>query len=156
MNVLMLLKPKSGVEYLIDTYTLRQGLEKMRAHGYTAIPVISKDGEYMGCVSEGDFLWHIIDHADKIDGIKKCENYSVKEIMNKDRNPAVNIGVSMETLVERAENQNFIPVVDDRGYFIGIVTRKTIINTFCDYENVNYLQHATVHNNAVERKAVPV
>ena len=55
MNVLMLLKPKSEVEYLIDTYTLRQGLEKMRAHGYTAIPVISKDGEYMGCVSEGDF-----------------------------------------------------------------------------------------------------
>ena len=156
MNVLMLLKPKSEVEYLIDTYTLRQGLEKMRAHGYTAIPVISKDGEYMGCVSEGDFLWHIIDNADKIDGIKKCENYSVKEIMNKDRNPAVNIGVSMETLVERAENQNFIPVVDDRGYFIGIVTRKTIINTFCDYKNVNYLQHATVHNNAVERRAVPV
>ena len=67
MNVLMLLKPKSEVEYLIDTYTLRQGLEKMRAHGYTAIPVISKDGEYMGCVSEGDFLWHIIDHADKIE-----------------------------------------------------------------------------------------
>lgn len=144
MNVLMLLKPKSEVEYLVDTYTLRQGLEKMRAHGYTAIPVISKEGEYRGCVSEGDFLWHIIDKADKIDGIKKCENYRISEIMNPERNPAVNVNVSMESLLERAENQNFIPVVDDRGYFIGIVTRKTIINTFCDYEDIKYLPSAVV------------
>lgn len=144
MNVLMLLKPKSEVEYLVDTYTLRQGLEKMRAHGYTAIPVISKEGEYRGCVSEGDFLWHIIDKADKIDGIKKCENYRISEIMNPERNPAVNVNVSMESLLERAENQNFIPVVDDRGYFIGIVTRKTIINTFCDYEDIKYLQRVVV------------
>ncbi len=147
MNVLMLLKPKSEVEYLVDTYTIRQGLEKMKIHGYTAIPVISKDGEYLGSVSEGDFLWFIVNNNDKIDGIKKCENYNVCDIINKELNPAVNIDVSMEALVERAEHQNYIPVVDDRGYFIGIVTRKTIINTFCDYENVNYLQHASVNNN---------
>ncbi len=149
MNVLMLLKPKSEVEYLIDTYTVRQGLEKMRVHGYTAIPVISKTGEYLGSVSEGDFLRFIVNNYDKLDGIKKCENYSVREIINEELNPAVNIDVSMETLVERAENQNYIPVVDDRGYFIGIVTRKTIINTFCDYESVNYLQHASVNNNLI-------
>lgn len=149
MNVLMLLKPKSEVEYLIDTYTLRQGIEKMRVHGYTDIPVISKNGEYRGCVSDGDFLRHIIDNAGDIDCIKKCENYRISEILNTERNTAVGIGVSMATLVERAANQNFIPVVDDRGYFIGIVTRKTIIETFCDEENVSYLQRVCVHSNAL-------
>lgn len=145
----MLLQPKSEVEYLIDTYTLRQGLEKMRAHGYTAIPVITKEGMYVGSVSEGDFLWNIIDKADEIDGIKKLENYRIREIMDQNRNPAVNINVSMEELIDRAENQNFIPVVDDRGYFIGIVTRKTIINTFCDYGG-SFL------NNYFKQTALPV
>ena len=59
MNVLMLLKPKETVQYIYDDNTLRQGLEKMRAHSYTAIPVISRDGRYSGTVSEGDFLYYI-------------------------------------------------------------------------------------------------
>ena len=62
MNVIMLLKPKDTVKYIYDNYTLRQGLEKMRAHGYTAIPVINADGEYVGTVNEGDFLYNIIVH----------------------------------------------------------------------------------------------
>ena len=33
----------------------------------------------------------------------------------------------MEHLVASAMNQNFVPVVDDLGNFIGIVTRKDII-----------------------------
>lgn len=61
MNVIMLLKHKDSLKYIYEDNTLRQGLEKMRAHSYTAIPVITRDGKYVGTVSEGDFLWHIID-----------------------------------------------------------------------------------------------
>ncbi|MBQ2921320.1 MAG: CBS domain-containing protein, partial [Oscillospiraceae bacterium] len=32
-----------------------------------------------------------------------------------------------EDLIERASKQNFIPVIDDRNTFIGIVTRRAII-----------------------------
>ena len=60
MNVIMLLKPKDTVQYIYEDNTLRQGLEKMRAHSYTAIPVISEDGTYVGTVSEGDFLYYIL------------------------------------------------------------------------------------------------
>ncbi len=140
MNVLMLLKPKSEIEYLTDTCTLRQGLEKMRAHGYTAIPVISKEGLYVGSVSEGDFLWHIVEYEAEIDCIRKCQNYKIREIMRPEWITAVTINVSMETLIEKAVNQNFIPVTDDRGYFIGIVTRKSIIEAFCDSENARSVQ----------------
>ena len=61
MNVIMLLKPKDTIKYIYDKNTLRQGIEKLRAHSYTAIPVISKDGKYVGTVSEGDFLYYILD-----------------------------------------------------------------------------------------------
>ena len=63
MNILFLLRPKVTVAFLYHDNTLRQGLEKMRAHGYTALPVIERDGTYAGTVNEGDFLWHMVDHG---------------------------------------------------------------------------------------------
>lgn len=131
MNVLMLLNPKSEVEYLVDSCTLRQGLEKMRAHSYTAIPVITKDGLYVGSVSEGDFLWYIVENSDEIGGMKSCEQHKIREIIRENYIPAVTVDVDTTTLIERSTRQNFIPVTDDRGYFIGIVTRRRIIQTFC-------------------------
>lgn len=128
MNVLMLLKTKEQVAYLYDTNTLRQGLEKMKAHGYTAIPVLSNDGKYIGCVSEGDFLWHMLSTENY--NIKNQEQYIISDIIRGNFNPSVKIDVSMEELLIRGMNQNFIPVTDDRDYFIGIVTRQDIIKTF--------------------------
>ena len=40
---------------------------------------------------------------------------------------AVTVSTSMDQLIEAAMNQNFVPVVDDRGMFIGIVRRQAII-----------------------------
>ena len=130
MNVLMLLKPKETVKYTYETNTLRQGLEKMRAHSYTAIPVISEDGKYVGTVSEGDFLYYIVDLRSNT--IKDRKKHRVSDIIRKDFNPAVRINVSMDELLRRAVNQNFVPVTDDWGTFIGIVTRQDIIKHFID------------------------
>ncbi|MGN0133048.1 MAG: CBS domain-containing protein [Lachnospiraceae bacterium] len=125
MNVISLLMPKTQVAYLCEDDSIRQGLEKMRNHGYTAIPVLSKDGHYRGTVSEGDFLWHILDKQNN--SLKEQETMSIKEVLRENFNPAVKIGVTMKELLERAMQQNFVPVVDDREFFIGIVTRQSII-----------------------------
>lgn len=130
MNVIMLLKPKDTVKYIYDTNTLRQGLEKMRAHSYTAIPVISEEGKYVGTVSEGDFLYYIIDARNS--AIKEKEKHRVSDILRKNFNPAVKIDVTMDELLNRAVNQNFVPVTDDLGTFIGIVTRQDIIRYFIE------------------------
>ena len=49
MNIAYFLLPKARVAYLYDDCTFRQGLEKMRHHGYTAIPVISRSGQIRYC-----------------------------------------------------------------------------------------------------------
>lgn len=134
MNVIKLLKPKDTVKYIYSKNTLRQGLEKMRANSYTAIPVITKeDGKYVGTVSEGDFLYYILDVGSE--GMKEQEKYYVSDIIRKDFNPAVRIDVTMDELLERSMQQNFIPVVDDTGTFIGIVTRQDIIKCFVNKNN---------------------
>ena len=130
MNVIMLLKPKTTVQYIFEGNTLRQGLEKMRAHSYTAIPVISQDGKYVGAVSEGDFLYYILDQRNN--SLKAKEKHLVRDIMREGFNPAVRIDVTMDELLERAMRQNFVPVTDDFDTFIGIVTRQDIIRNFIE------------------------
>lgn len=125
MNVISLLTPKAQVAYLYDDYTVRQGLEKLRAHGYTAIPVLSRDGSYVGTVSEGDFLWSILDNRNN--SLAAQEKRPLRHVMRKSFNPAVSIRVTMDELLDQAMRQSFIPVVDDRGAFVGIVTRQAIM-----------------------------
>ncbi len=130
MNILYLLRIKNEVKYIYDTNTLRQGIEKMRNHGYTAIPVISESGDYIGTISEGDFLWHILRYGEG--SLKAQEDFLIRDIVRDDFMPAVRVTATAEELVERAMNQNFVPVVDDRNKFIGIVTRRDIIKYFIE------------------------
>lgn len=130
MNIISLLKSKNTVSYLYAENTLRQGLEKMKAHGYTAIPVITDTGDYVGCISEGDFLWYLTNYPEC--DRKTMEHIFIRDIMREDWNPAVRIDISFDVLFDRIINQNFVPVVDDRNKFIGIITRRDIMCAFRD------------------------
>lgn len=133
MNIAFFLVPKCNVAFLYEDNTLRQGIEKMKFHGYTSIPVITNDGKYAGSISEGDFLWYIIDNEEKeLTKInpRNIENKKIKDVIKIDKTPPVLITASMETLLIRAMDQNYVPVVDDRGTFMGIVTRRDIIRHY--------------------------
>lgn len=104
----------------------------MRAHGYTAIPVLSKNGEYKGTVTEGDFLRHLLE-KEKVD-LREEQGCYVQNILREGFNEAVTINATMEELLIKVMEQNFVPVVDDRNFFVGIITRKDIIKYFYDKE----------------------
>ena len=139
MNIAYFLTPKSSVAYLFDDYTFRQGLEKMRHHGYTAIPVIDREGVYRGIVSEGDFLWRMLqEDEDAAFTMRDMERLAVRDILKKNH-PPVPITVSMDDLVHSAMSQNFVPVIDDDYRFIGIITRKDIIRYLAEKDKVFFV-----------------
>ena len=125
-NILFFLTPKAMCAYLNDDFTLRQALEKMEAAGYSALPILNKRGEYRGTITQGDVLWALknLCYMD----IRQAEARRITEIPRKKDNVPVRVTTSMQELVERAANQNFVPVVDDKDAFIGLVTRRAIIN----------------------------
>ena len=125
MNILFFLTPKSDVAFLYDDETLRQALEKMEYHKYSAVPVISRSGKYIGTITEGDMLWGIKNQYDL--SLRDSEHISVSAIKRRSDNRPVYVNATMEDLIDKALNQNFVPVVDARGMFIGIVRRQAII-----------------------------
>lgn len=130
MNVLFFLTPKSEVAHLHDDWTLRQAIEKLERSGYRAIPMIDRQGHYIGTVTEGDILWMLKKRYDM--NLRAAENVSILAVERERRTDfrPVSIDASMEDLLQMAMNQNFVPVIDDKKIFIGIVTRKDIIR-FC-------------------------
>ena len=127
MNILFFLTPKSDVAYIYEDETLRQTVEKMEHRKFSCIPILNKEGKYTGTISEGDLLWGIrllnINSTD----LKEMENVSIMAIPRRATYKPVHADADMEDLLDRAINQNYVPVVDDKGSFIGIITRKEII-----------------------------
>lgn len=134
MNIAFFLRPKILVAYLYSDYTVRQSLEKMKHYGYTAIPVINREGRYVGTVSEGDFLWYLTDCFGNQEDInmKKLEETPLSKILRTDLYKPMKVTADVDELLTLAMNQNFVPVVDDLGSFIGIVTRRDIIRHLTD------------------------
>ena len=65
--------------------------------------------------------------------LREAEDIPIKQLKRKRDNDPVNVNCKIEDLIMTSMNQNFVPVIDDNGIFIGIVTRKSIIE-FC-YKN---------------------
>ena len=127
MNVLFFLKPKNEVAYIYDTATLRQALEKMEHHGYTAVPIINAQGKYVGTLTEGDLLWTIKNRFNM--NLKIAEEIPISKIEKKNRfTSCVTLNSNIEDLVQTVLNQNFVPVTTEDGVFMGIITRKAIID----------------------------
>lgn len=132
-NILFFLKPKVELAYLYDYHTVRQALEIMEYHKYSSVPIINKDGKYVGSITEGDFLWTLKQMG--IVNIKEAETVNLMKIKRRFDYHCVKADSKMEDLIERAMGQNFVPVVDDQENFIGIITRKDIIG-YC-YKQMN-------------------
>ena len=124
-NILFFLTPTAMCSFVYDDYSVRQALEKMESAGYAALPILSKRGEYRGTLTEGDLLWALknLCYMD----IRQAESRRIMEITRRKDYVPVRVTTDMKDLVERASTQNFVPVVDDKDAFIGIVTRGNIV-----------------------------
>ncbi|ANX11924.1 CBS domain-containing protein [Fictibacillus halophilus] len=125
MNIAFYLLPKDEVKYLNPEATMRQALEKLSYHKYTSVPLVSEEGRYIGTLTEGDLLWKLREAFEKgYDEVLKTKLTDVPQRIN---NISVSINSNMEDLITLSTDQNFIPVTDDDGHFIGIIRRRDII-----------------------------
>ena len=125
MNLLFLLTPKANLTYIYEDFTIRQALERMEAGRYASIPILKRSGEYVGTITEGDLLWAVKNHY--MMNIRDAENHPVMEVPRRKDYRPVPVTATARELLDMAVDQNFVPVVDDKESFIGIVTRQRIM-----------------------------
>jgi len=130
MNILTLITPKADLAYLSNKLNARQALEKMHAHHYACIPMINKEGEYLGSLSEGDFLRYVINSEES--ALKALEEIKAIDLIRQDFMPALRIDASYNDLITNVMEQNYVPIIDDRNILVGIITRKSVIAHFSE------------------------
>lgn len=124
-NILFYLVPKNDVMFLYDDYSVRQAMEKMEFHKYSSVPIISREGKYVGTLTEGDILWEFKRRGSV--NLQEMEEIKIRTLPRKRDNEPININCNIDDLIMTSMNQNFVPVIDDNQIFIGIITRKSII-----------------------------
>lgn len=133
MNIAYFLTPRQDVISLYDDNTLRKGLEIMRSSGYSFMPVTSRDNIYAGVVGVSDFLWYLIpEDSDEYGNVpvRPIDGGYIRDIMDRTSYPAVSVTASIEELMDRIMEHNFVPVVDGRNSFMGIITRHSVMEYF--------------------------
>jgi CBS-domain-containing membrane protein len=125
MQVAFFLIPKSQVAWLPLESTLGQASELFDRSGFTAVPLLDKNGAYAGTLTEGDLLRALL----RSPRLQPCEasTLPLSEVPLRTTVRPVGIDAEMEELWSRAVSQNFVPITDSRGAFVGIVRRREIL-----------------------------
>ena len=130
-NILFFLTPKAMCVHLSTEDSLRQAIGRMESARYAALPILNRKGEYCGTLTEGDVLWALKNKCNL--DLQQAKHLKIMDIAHRKDNTPVKVTATMDQLLDRASTQNFIPVVDDKNTFIGIVTRRSIIK-YCQKE----------------------
>lgn len=129
MNIVKLISPKKDLVYLTENNSVRQAIERLKIHRYSSVPILSVDGVYLASISEGDFLYFLFEGEYTME---ELENINIMDLVKKDPKGAITVRASVEEVYLRILNSNYVPVTDDRGYFMGIIKRRDFIASLKD------------------------
>lgn len=134
-NILAFLTPKSETLYLDSDSTIRQTLESFDYYKYSVVPLLDEEGKYITTISEGDILRYI--KNDAYFDIRIAESVKVEQIEKYRPYKALTIFSSAEEVIKLSLEQNFIPIIDGRGAYIGIIKRRSIIDFLVKNTNLD-------------------
>ncbi|MFO0745495.1 MAG: CBS domain-containing protein [Myxococcota bacterium] len=122
MNIAFHLVPKLKVLWLSASSTALDALRLMKLHGRTRVPVLDAESGVAGTVSARALTRFL--RRGKHDAASAATPLMATPCLR----PTVAVGIDaqLEDLVSRAVDA-FVPVVDDRRVFIGVVPRKAIL-----------------------------
>lgn len=132
MNILFFLTPKVDVGYVYSSDTMGEAIEKMLKYKFTTVPVLNEvTGRYEGTLANDDLLRELNRHPSLT--IAAAADRPLKSVSRRRDYAVVRADADMEDLLKSAATQNFVPVVDDTGAFIGIITRREVIKYLRDH-----------------------
>jgi predicted transcriptional regulator len=90
--------------------------------------IINREGEFVYTISADDILFDILSRDSF--SMLSSENIKIDNVRKRRIFNTISVNNDIEDLISISLKQNYIPVVDDRNKFIGIITRQDIIKHF--------------------------
>ncbi|MGI5825624.1 MAG: CBS domain-containing protein [Bacillota bacterium] len=125
MKISFFLIPKMETAYMLEENTVRQALEKMEFHQYNSLSVLDDKGKYKYSLSATDFFHYMKQHPG-------TSYYNTKEICLSEITPLINVSPisindDIENLMKTLVKQEYTPVIDGNGIYIGEVSATEIM-----------------------------
>lgn len=134
--------PADNVANVIDQHTLSTGLLILTQSNYTMIPVLSAESKLMGVIS----MSMIIKAVMTVDAIEmeRLDELKVRDVMLC-QPVRVQANCNLAEVLNYLIDQNFVCVVDGDNRFLGIITRKNLM------QRLTHLLHLTSNPGEVAR-----
>ena len=134
--------PADNVANVIDQHTLSTGLLILTQSNYTMIPVLSAESKLMGVIS----MSMIIKAVMTVDAIEmeRLDELKVRDVMLS-QPVRVQANCHLDDVLNYLIDQNFVCVVDGDNRFLGIITRKNVM------QRLTHLLHLTSNPGEVAR-----
>ncbi|UQD51539.1 CBS domain-containing protein [Bacillus methanolicus] len=122
--------PSERVAHVQIGNNLEHALLVLTKSGYTAIPVLDPHYKLHGLISTPIILDSILG-LERIE-FEQLEKKRVEEVMNKSI-PCLRIDSSSHSSLELLVDHPFLCIVDQEGYFEGILTRRSVLKLLNEY-----------------------
>lgn len=132
--------PAENVANVMYLNPLSHALLVLSQVKYSRIPVLDKGDRFVGMISLSDVVDKMFDIT-KVD-LEKLNTFTVADVMEVDV-PVVREDWELENVLHLLVNASFLPVVDEKQRFKGIITRKEILKA------VNHMAHELEKRNFV-------
>jgi len=127
-----LIIPAENVATVLYSHPLEHALLILSKVGYSKIPVLDSNDRLVGLIS----LANIVNKMMGLTGFDTSlmEGLTVADVMEVNV-PTVTDSEELEEILHLLVDASFLPLVDEDGIFLGIITRKEIL------KSVNHLVH---------------
>lgn len=119
--------PASDVAIVREDDSLVHAILVLSSSGYQTIPVLDRENRVRGLISISNIVTNSEDLS--IFDEDKLAKIKVKQVMNQVV-PILFDNYNLEDVLRLIINNNFICVTHKNGYFLGIISRKVILERF--------------------------
>lgn len=134
--------PAEELAIFINTHNADHVMLLLVSNGFSRVPVITKEKQYVGTISISDIMTY---QAKRQLTDWEMTQTNIGDMVNT-KIETINITSSLTEIMHKLVDFPFLPVVNDDNLFIGIITRKSILKA------VNSLLHDFTDEYTITKK----
>ncbi len=124
MKAKELVTNKKKITYVYGDSTLEEAIKAFAKSSYSMIPVLERVSDrYLYSITATDVLnWMAAGHS-----LEEAEKTPLSALSLTRLIASCQENAEVSSIADLVANQNYVPLVDEKGVFVGLVTRKSLI-----------------------------